>query len=72
MNFTENRAAHSILTDGFPVGGPNESLNLSQRVPRASETEPEYAAPVWISLHRVLVLPEEVGPRTVGKPDAKN
>ena len=57
-----------ILTNGFPVGGPNESLYFGKRVSRASETEPEYAAPVRVSLHRVLVLPEEVRSRTIRKP----
>ena len=69
MKYAEDQAKHSILTDRFPVGWSNESLYLGQRVPCASETEPEYATPVWVGLHRLLVFPEEVGPRTIGKPE---
>ena len=58
-----------ILTDGFPVGWPYESLYFGQRISRASKTEPEYTALAWVSLHRVFVLPEEVGPRAIGKPE---
>ena len=58
-----------ILTDGFPVGWPYKSLYFGQRILSASKTEPEYTALVWVCLHRMLVLPEEVGPRTIGKPE---